>query len=100
MPTTDINRSPVSERIRELARDAQMRVLVVDDDELECALLADRLSACGLQITEATSGDAALEQVLIPDRMEDHEARFEAAGFGRVHTWFRCLNWVSYVAML
>ena len=22
-----------------------------------------------------------------------------AAGFGRVHAWFRCLNWVSYVAM-
>lgn len=61
MATADINRSPVSERIRELARDAQMRVLVVDDDALECALLADRLSACGLQITEATSGTQALE---------------------------------------
>jgi CheY-like chemotaxis protein len=61
MPTADINRSLVSERIGDLSRDAPMRVLVVDDDELECALLSDRLSSCGLQITEATSGATALE---------------------------------------
>ena len=56
--------------------------------------------ANGYSALEVAQKRAALEQVLVPDRMEDHEARFEAAGFGRVHEWFRCLNWVSYVAML
>lgn len=53
----------------------------------------------GYSALEVAQKRAALENVLVPDRMEDHEARFEAAGFGRVHAWFRCLNWVSYVAM-
>jgi len=61
MANSDINRSPVSVRIGELTRDTPMRVLVVDDDELERALLCDRLSACGLQVTEATSGATALQ---------------------------------------
>ena len=56
--------------------------------------------ANGYSALEVAQKRAALEHVLIPDRMEDHEARFSAAGFGRVHAWFRCLNWVSYVAML
>ncbi len=56
--------------------------------------------ANGYSALEVAQKRAALEKVLIPDRIEDHEARFRAAGFGRVHTWFRCLNWVSFVAML
>lgn len=56
--------------------------------------------ANGYSALEVAQKRAALENVLLPDRLEDHEARFEAAGFSRVHEWFRCLNWVSYVAML
>ena len=56
--------------------------------------------ANGYSALEVAQKRAALEHVLIPDRIEDHEARFRAAGFGRVHAWFRCLNWVSFVAML
>lgn len=56
--------------------------------------------ANGYSAIEVSQKRAALENVLIPDRIEEHEARFRAAGFGRVHVWFRCLNWVSFVAML
>lgn len=56
--------------------------------------------ANGYSALEVAQKRIALEKVLIPDRIEDHEARFRAAGFGRVHIWFRCLNWVSFVAML
>jgi len=56
--------------------------------------------ANGYSALEVAQKRTALEKVLVPDRIEDHEARFRAAGFGRVHTWFRCLNWVSFVAML
>ena len=56
--------------------------------------------ANGYSALEVAQKRTALENVLIPDRIEEHEARFRAAGFGRVHVWFRCLNWVSFVAML
>ena len=55
--------------------------------------------ANGYSELEVAQKRTALEKVLIPDRIEDHEARFRAAGFGRVHTWFRCLNWVSFAAL-
>ena len=56
--------------------------------------------ANGYSALEVSQKRTALENVLVPDRIADHEARFRAAGFGRVHVWFRCLNWVSFVAML
>lgn len=55
--------------------------------------------ANGYSALEVAQKRSSLEKILVPDRVEDHEARFRAAGFGRVHTWFRCLNWVSFVAM-
>jgi len=54
--------------------------------------------ANGYSELEVAQKRTALENVLIPDRIEDHEARFRAAGFGRVRTWFRCLNWASFAA--
>jgi tRNA (cmo5U34)-methyltransferase len=55
--------------------------------------------ANGYSDLEVAQKRTALENVLIPDRIEDHDARFRAAGFTRVHVWFRCLNWASFVAM-
>jgi tRNA (cmo5U34)-methyltransferase len=55
--------------------------------------------ANGYSALEVAQKRTALEKVLIPDRIEDHEARLRRAGFSRVHAWFRCLNWVSFVAM-
>ncbi len=40
----------------------------------------------------------ALEQVMQPDTIEQHQARLFAAGFGWQHCWFRCLNWAAFAA--
>jgi two-component system, cell cycle response regulator len=59
--TDTINTSAVAARIRALAPGLPLRILIVDDDELERLLLADRLMACGFDITLAASGVEALE---------------------------------------
>lgn len=61
MSTETINTSAVAARIRALAPGVPLRILVVDDDELERFLLADRLLACGFEVTLAASGVEALE---------------------------------------
>jgi tRNA (cmo5U34)-methyltransferase len=55
--------------------------------------------ANGYSELEVAQKRAAIEKVLIPDRIDEHEARFRKAGFTRVRVWFRCLNWASFVAM-
>lgn len=43
------------------AHDLTTKILVVDDDELELALMADRLTVVGLQVVTASNGAEALE---------------------------------------
>lgn len=66
----NINTSSITARIRAMAQDMHfsmhLDVLVVDDDELERELLADRLAFCGLKITQARGGKEALD--LLKDR--------------------------------
>lgn len=40
----------------------------------------------------------ALENVLIPESIEEHKARLEKVGFKNFSVWFRCFNFVSMVA--
>ena len=42
--------SAVTARIMTLVQTTEAKILVVDDDELELALLADRLESCGLTV--------------------------------------------------
>jgi tRNA (cmo5U34)-methyltransferase len=41
---------------------------------------------------------AALEQVLIPDSLEEHERRLAEAGFAGSVRWFQSLNFVAWLA--
>jgi sigma-B regulation protein RsbU (phosphoserine phosphatase) len=50
----------VTARIKALAQSTQAKILVVDDDELELALLCDRLASCGLDVRQAADGAEAL----------------------------------------
>jgi DNA-binding response OmpR family regulator len=59
--TDSILTSPVSERIKALAQGMPLRVLVVDDDDIERLLLTDRLLAHGFEVTAACNGREALE---------------------------------------
>jgi tRNA (cmo5U34)-methyltransferase len=79
----------ISEKVR--ASDAQEHLYY---DELHAAYKR----ANGYSELEVAQKRAALDNVLIPDTPEEHQARLRAAGFGRVQTWFRCLNWISLLA--
>jgi CheY-like chemotaxis protein len=46
-----------------LGRALPSRVLLVDDDELELELMADRLEAAGFEVACASHGEAALQLI-------------------------------------
>ena len=57
----DINSGVMTGRLRALAADMPLSVLVVDDDDLERALIGSRLAQRGIRIGEAADGAQALE---------------------------------------
>ena len=59
----DINAGVMTARLKALAADVPLSVLVVDDDELERALISDRLVQRGIQVGEARDGAEALERL-------------------------------------
>jgi CheY-like chemotaxis protein len=59
----DINSGAVTGRLRALSEDMPLSVLIVDDDELERALIADRLGSRGIKVGEAGNGAEALERL-------------------------------------
>ena len=54
--------------------------------------------ANGYSDLEVSQKRAALENVMMPDTVKTHIERFADAGFHDVATWFRCLNWASFIA--
>lgn len=72
------------------------------EDATEAKLFAvlheDFKRANGYSELEISQKRAALERVLIPDSLETHAARLEAAGFAGSLCWFRCLSFVSLLA--
>jgi PleD family two-component response regulator len=48
-------------RMSVLTRALPMRILLVDDDDLELALMADRIGAAGFEVARAMNGEEALE---------------------------------------
>jgi tRNA (cmo5U34)-methyltransferase len=55
--------------------------------------------ANGYSDLEISQKRSALEKVLIPETLVEHRARLHAAGFRRVDLWYRCLNFVSLLAL-
>lgn len=53
----------------------------------------------GYSDLEISQKRQAIENVLIPDTIEQHKARLLANGFGKVHCWFQCFNFVSLLAI-
>ena len=54
--------------------------------------------ANGYSELEVSQKRTALENVMILDTEETHIERLRSAGFAPVRTWFRCLNWASFLA--
>jgi sigma-B regulation protein RsbU (phosphoserine phosphatase) len=57
----DINAGAITSRLRTLSGEMPLAVLIVDDDELERALIGDRLAQRGIRVAEASNGAEALE---------------------------------------
>lgn len=53
----------------------------------------------GYSDLEISQKRTALENVLIPETLTDHEARLKKAGYRHIHVWFRCFNFISLLAV-
>jgi len=54
--------------------------------------------AQGYSEMEVSRKRQSLENVLVPEAIEAHHARLQAAGFEKSQTWFQCFNFVSMLA--
>ncbi|TVO78747.1 carboxy-S-adenosyl-L-methionine synthase CmoA [Sedimenticola selenatireducens] len=54
--------------------------------------------ANGYNDLEISQKRSALENVLIPETLAQHQARLKQAGFVRADIWFQCFNFISLVA--
>ena len=55
--------------------------------------------ANGYSDLEVSQKRSALENVLIPETVEQHVTRLKKAGFSEVFVWFQCFNFVSIMAI-
>jgi tRNA (cmo5U34)-methyltransferase len=55
--------------------------------------------ANGYSDMEVSQKRASLENVLIPDTLEQHQARLQKAGFETSYQWFQAFNFVSLIAI-
>lgn len=55
--------------------------------------------ANGYSDLEISQKRSAIEQVLIPESLEEHRHRLLKAGFGQVIVWYQCFNFVSMLAI-
>lgn len=53
----------------------------------------------GYSDLEISQKRQAIENVLIPETLAQHERRLHEQGFNQVHCWFQCFNFISLVAI-
>ncbi len=68
-------------------------------NELFIDLYHEFKMARGYSELEVSQKRAALENVLIPETINDHKQRFQDAGFQSCDVWFQCFNFASMVAV-
>jgi tRNA (cmo5U34)-methyltransferase len=54
--------------------------------------------ANGYSDLEVSQKRSALDQVLLPDTLEEHKKRLSDTGFDTVHLWYQCFNFMSLIA--
>ena len=55
--------------------------------------------ANGYSDLEVSQKRNAIEKVLLPETMSDHEARLKSAGFSQAFSWYQCFNFFSFIAI-
>jgi len=68
-------------------------------NRLHIDLYHDYKRANGYSDLEIAQKRTALENVLIPDTLSEHQQRLQAAGFEYSTVWFQCFNFASIVAV-
>ena len=68
------------------------------DQEFFAATHLAYKKANGYSELEISQKRTALENVMTVDTEEAHIDRLQKAGFSQAKTWFRCLNWASFLA--
>jgi len=72
-----------------------------DDDELS-SLMSDLhhyfKKTNGYSDLEISQKRNAIENVLLPETLEQHRQRLEKIGFKKIEQWFQCFNFCSFVA--
>lgn len=73
------------------------------DDDKEQQWMSDLhvefKKANGYSDMEISQKRTALDNVLIPETLQQHKVRLKAAGFAKVIVWFQCFNFVSILAI-
>lgn len=76
---------------------------VVFDDEPHDTLMIDLhhafKKANGYSDLEVSQKRTALENVLIPETLQNHRDRLKKVGFSSVDVWFQCFNFASMIAI-
>lgn len=70
-----------------------------DEQRLQEMLYYDFKRANGYSELEISQKRSALERVLIPETLETHQQRLNAAGFDQVVRWYQCFNFSSILAV-
>ncbi|MDX1458235.1 MAG: carboxy-S-adenosyl-L-methionine synthase CmoA, partial [Marinobacter sp.] len=69
------------------------------EQDIQTRLHHDFKRANGYSDLEISQKRSALERVLIPETLEEHRSRLQAAGFSQVLVWYQCFNFVSMLAI-
>lgn len=100
------DRAPLLSRLCEATRPGGALLLAekvcFDDADLQEWIQEaywDFKRANGYSDLEVAQKRQAIENVLIPETSETHEARLRDAGFSRVWSWFQCLNFKGWIAI-
>ncbi len=68
-------------------------------DQLNIELHHQFKRANGYSELEVAQKRSALEQVLLPETLQQHKARMAQAGFDSCDVWFQCFNFASLIAL-
>ncbi|MCG8611611.1 MAG: carboxy-S-adenosyl-L-methionine synthase CmoA [Pseudomonadales bacterium] len=63
------------------------------------SLHEDFKRANGYSDLEISQKRSAIENVLIPETLSEHQTRLTDAGFSAIHTWYQCFNFISLIAV-
>jgi len=68
-------------------------------NDLNISMYHDFKRANGYSDLEISQKRTALENVLVPDTLEQHQQRLLSAGFKTCSVWFQCFNFLSLIAL-